>query len=99
MGGGGAVADSMDTATLDFWKELSDSSDSGIDCKSLLLGDKSPALAVSCFFFHSDRISVNFEPKSTAKLQFRVKTNVPISNLNILLNLVYIAIISIHPLF
>ena len=39
MGGGLGSAEGMDTATLDFWKELSDSSDSGIDCKSKLLLD------------------------------------------------------------
>ena len=37
MGGGMGSAEGMDTATLDFWKELSDSSDSGIDCKSTRL--------------------------------------------------------------
>ena len=37
MGGGLGSAEVMDTATLDFWKELSDSSDSGIDCKSTRL--------------------------------------------------------------
>jgi len=37
VGGGVAGSENMDTATLDFWKELSDSSDSGIDCKSVFI--------------------------------------------------------------